>query len=140
MKLNPAIKVYGDPAFRGKCPIESAEQITFFNLLRRQHTDTYGKVAFHPRNEGKRSHNQTTRQKSEGLTAGVSDVFIPGSPCFVCEIKRKDHTKSRWEQGQEEYLLIAQSLGAFVCVALGHEAALEALQDWEKTRLLKESR
>lgn len=132
MKINPLINVYGDTGFRGQCPLESAEQITFFNELRRQHPNTYGTVAFHPRNEGRRTHNQTARQKSEGLTAGVSDVFIPGAPAFVCEIKRKDHTLSRWEKGQQEYLLAAQNLGAFVCVALGYEAALEAVAEWEE--------
>jgi len=131
LKLHSEIKVYGDIEFRGKCPIESAEQITFFNILRSKYPDTYGLVAFHPRNEGKRSNNQTARQKSEGLTKGVSDVFIPGFPSFVCEIKRQDHTKSRWEEGQLPYLLTSKKLGSFVCVALGYKAALEALQDWE---------
>lgn len=129
MKLNTKIKTYGDPKFRGNCPLESAEQITFFNVLRRKYPDL-GVIATHIRNEGNRHHAQTAKQKAEGMVKGAADVTIPASPAFVCEMKRKDHTKSRWQKGQQEYLLTSQEYGAFVCVALGYEAALEALEEW----------
>ena len=64
------------------------------------------------------------------MTKGASDIIIPGSPAFVCELKRRDHTKSRWEDGQQEYLTAAQDAGAFVCIALGADAAMEAFNDW----------
>lgn len=130
MKFAEWLKVYGDQSFRGECPPESNEQITFFNKLRREYPDTLGRLAIHPRNEGKRTHQQTMRHKAEGMTEGASDIVIPGAPAFVCELKRKNHTKSRFEDGQLEYLQAAQDAGCFVCVSLGWEAAWQALQDW----------
>jgi hypothetical protein len=71
------------------------------------------------------------------MTVGASDIIVPGCPAFVCEMKRQDHTKSRWQDGQIEYLLQAQENGAFVCVALGYVAAIEALKDWLCIRTIK---
>lgn len=84
----------------------------------------------HPRNEGKRTYNQTTKQKSEGLTKGASDIIIPGKPAFVCELKRKDKTKSRVEPEQIDYLAASIDLGAFGCIAYGHASAIEAFHEW----------
>ena|SRR5690554_2971314 len=130
MKIPDWLPYYGDMSYRGKCPPESAEQITFFNKLRREYPNSYGLIAIHPRNEGKRTHQQTTRQKAEGMTPGAADIVIPGAPAFVCELKRKDHTKSTWQKDQLPYLMAAKEQGAFVCVAFGWEAAWEALQEW----------
>ena len=135
MNLNIPFPIYGDQKWRGKCPRESAEQITFFNRLRTEYPDTWGALALHPRNEQQLRGGQyrgMIRQKAEGLTPGASDVIIPGATAFVCEIKRKDHTQSRWQPGQVEYLTAAQKAGAFACVALGHDAAWQALQVWVK--------
>lgn len=130
MKIPEWLPLYGDPGYRNKnCPQESAEQITFFNVLRREYPEL-GIIAIHPRNEGKRTHHQAARQKAEGMATGASDIIIPGNPAFVCELKRQDHTCSRWQDGQLEYLEAAKNNGAFVCVALGYKAALEALQEW----------
>lgn len=129
MKCPDWLPVYGDLDFRGDCPPESAEQITLFNAIRKT---KWGVIALHPRNEGKRTHAQTQRYKAEGMTKGASDIVIPGYPAFVCELKRKNRTKSRWQDGQLDYLKAAQEAGAFVCVAFGWEAALEALKEWEE--------
>jgi len=131
MKLNPNIKVFGDINFRGDCPSESAEAVTFFAKIRKQYPDSYGLIATHVRNEGKRSFQQVAKQKSEGMTKGAPDIIIPGAPSFLCELKRQDHTKSSWQDGQQEYLLAAQEAGAFVCVALGYVAAFEAFIFWK---------
>lgn len=131
MKIPEWLPVYGDIDYRNKnCPTETAEQITFFNVLRREYPDTYGRIALHIRNEGKRTIQQTMRHKAEGMQSGASDIIIPGCPAFVCELKRVDHTMSRWQDGQIEYLEACKDNGAFVCVALGHQAALEALNIW----------
>lgn len=126
------LRVFGDRSFRGKCPTETSEQSTFFNIIRRKYPDTYGAVALHIKNEGKRSFQQLAKMKAEGgFVTGASDVVIPGSPTFIMELKRKDHTQSSWQKGQQEYLLTAQRLGCYVCVALGYEAALEAFEEWK---------
>ena len=72
-----------------------------------------------------------------GLNKGASDFVFPCSPALVVELKRKDHTQSRWQDGQIDYLTNCQSLGAYVCVALGWEAALEAV-GWFKEEKLKQ--
>jgi len=122
------IEIYGDTSFRGDCPQEGAEQVTFFGWIRRQYPSTYGKIAIHPRNEGKRSYAQARYQKADGLTAGAADIVIPCSPAFICELKRKDHTKSTISDEQIEYLQAAKELGAFVCVALSWSDAKEAFE------------
>lgn len=130
MKFPDWLPVFGDQAYRGPCPREALEQITFFAELERRAPDLAA-VALHPRNEGKRTPQQTARQKAEGLNVGASDIVIPGRRTFVCELKRRDHTKSTWQPGQLEYLQAADELGAWVCVALGWEEAWRAVLEWE---------
>ena len=133
MNLNVPFPIYGDTSFRGDCPKESVEQVTFFNKLRREYPDTWGALALHPRNEQQLrggQHRALIRHKAEGMTPGASDVIIPARAAFVCEIKRQDHTKSKWQPGQVAYLTAAQDAGAFACVALGWEGAWAAFEDW----------
>lgn len=129
MKFPDTLNVYGDQSYRGPCPTENAEQITFFNVLRRDYPQL-GKIALHIKNEGKRNIHQAIRDKAEGMVTGASDIVIPGKPSFVCELKRLDHTKSVWQPGQQDYLEECQIRGSFVCVALGHKAALSAVDFW----------
>ena len=136
MKFHADIPVYGDITFRGDCPSESLEAVTFFAKLRREHPDTYGLIATHIRNEGLRTFHQAARQKSEGMTKGAPDIIIPASVAFICELKRQDHTKSKWQDGQQEYLLEAQKQGAFVCVALGYVGAYKAFNYWIEKKSL----
>ena len=129
------VPVYGDTKFRGACPKEEVEQVTFFNRLRREYPDTYGLIAIHPRNEQQlkgSQHRTMIAQKAEGMTPGASDIIIPGAPTFVCEMKRQDHTLSAWKPGQKEYLAAAMNAGAFACLALGHEAAWDAFMTWKR--------
>ena len=131
MKFPNWLNIYGDISFRGDCPSETAEAVTFFAKIRREYPDSYGLIATHIRNEGKRTFHQTIRQQSEGMTKGAPDIIIPGNPTFICELKRQDHTKSKFQDGQLEYLEAAQNAGAFVCVALGYKAAYEAFIYWK---------
>ena len=135
MKIPQDIKVFGDMSFRGDCAKEDLELITFFNQLRIKYPKL-AKVAIHPDNEGLvfgTGFNNHTRQKAKGaIRNGAADIIICGCPTFVCEMKRQDHTKSRWQDGQLDFLQTSQKLGAFVCVALGYESALQALNDWLK--------
>ena len=130
MKLPADIKVYGDTSYRGDCPPEGMEQVTFVNRMRRKYPDLWGRILLHPRNEGMRTHYQAMKEKAEGMTPGASDIIVPGMPAFVCEIKRRDHTKSQFQPGQEEYLRAAEKAGAFVCVALGADAASQAFEEY----------
>ena len=135
MKIPPHIKVFGDVNFRGDCPTEDNELITFFNEIARLYP-TLAKVAIHPDNEGLvigTGHLHHARQKAKGaIKKGAADIVICGNPTFVCEMKRQDHTKSKWQDGQLEFLEASQKQGAFACVALGYVAALEALKNWQQ--------
>ena len=133
MKFPDGIPVYGDQLFRGKCPTENVEQASFFNRLRREYPISWGLIALHPRNEGLKEKGQFStvlKHKAEGMTPGAADIIIPASPSFVCEMKRRDHTQSHWQEGQIEYLEAASAAGAFACVALGALGAWEALEAW----------
>ena len=130
--------IYGDTDFRGKCPKEDIEQASFFNRLRSEYPDTWGILALHPRNEQQLRGGQfraLAKHKAEGMTKGAADILIPARVAFVCELKRRDHTQSKWQDGQVDYLTAAHNAGAFACVALGCDAAWDALQDWINTPL-----
>jgi len=123
------IPIYGDIDYRGKCPQETPEQITAVGIVRRT-MPKLGAVMFHVKNEGKRIRG-AAKEKVSGMVTGTSDLVAPGNPSFVCEIKRKDHTESKISDEQIKYLINAKALGSFVCVALGHQAVIDAAKDWE---------
>ena len=127
------VPVYGDMTFRGKCHKEEVEQASFFARLRREYPDTWGILAVHPRNEAMLTGGQfhaIRKHRAEGMSPGASDIIIPGSPSFVCEMKRRNHMLSAWQDGQQSYLRAAQDAGAFACVALGAGSAWQAFEEW----------
>lgn len=135
LKIPPQIPVYGNQEFRGKCPKESLEQITFVNTVRREYPDTFGVLVVHAKNEQKLINGQfsaLTRDRAMGMAVGCPDIQIPGNPSFCMELKRKDKTQSKISEPQINYLLAAQKQGAFCCVALGYNGAMEAFNEWLK--------
>jgi hypothetical protein len=138
MPIKPmhGICLYGNQKFRDKnCPLESAEQITFGNHVRAQYPETFGLILLHPKNEGQLINGQfsaVSKARAMGMAKGAADIIIPGNPAFVCEIKRADRTRSEISDEQIAYLYAAKSAGAFVCIALGHAAAIDAFENWLK--------
>lgn len=133
MKFPEWLPVYGDMAFRGKCPPEHVEQASFFAKLRREFPDSWGKIALHPRNEGLLIQGQfqsVVKHQLEGMAKGAADIVVPGNPTFICEMKRRDHTQCAWQAEQLPYLQAAQNAGSFVCAALGAQAAWDAFNEW----------
>ena len=134
IKPYQGIALYGNQKFRDKkCPRESIEQITFVNAIRAQYPDSYGLILIHPENERKLVNGQfsaVSKSRAMGMSPGASDIIIPGNPAFVCEIKRSDRTLSDITKEQLDYLYAAKKAGAFACIALGHEAAMNAFNDW----------
>ena len=132
MKFTEWLHVEGDVNFRGECPVEDVEHVTFFNQLRIQFPELHA-IAVHPKNEAKRTGKDFYKAKQDklrgALNTGASDVVIPCSPAIVIELKRKDHTQSHLQPGQQEYLLQCQQLGSKVCVALGWEAAINFIKN-----------
>ena len=132
MRLPENIRVYGDTDYRGTCPTEQMEHITFFAQLRAQMPEL-GVIALHPKNEGKRHLHRYRHDVLMGLSVGACDIVIPGAPTFVCELKRRDHTKSKLSDVQVEWMTAAMAAGAHVCIALGWEAAMDAVKEWKMT-------
>lgn len=130
MKFPEWLNVVGDKNFRGNCPSEAAELMTFFNVVR---TDFKNIPALHIRNEGKRSNIQSAIEKAQGMHPGAADIIIPGSPTLVIELKRQDHTKSKWQPYQLDFLRDSIMLGARVSVCLGHRAALQEFIEWHRS-------
>lgn len=117
--------------------METLEQVTFVNRLRKQYPDTLGRLVVHVKNEGRRTKSQALRDAAEGMTPGASDILIPVSPAIVIEFKRRDHTLSSWQKGQIDYLKAAHDAGSFVFVALGADAAMEGIREWITTHMIK---
>jgi hypothetical protein len=128
-KIPSQIKVFGDINFRGPCPLETPEQISFLCLLKEEFPEL-AKIAVHIRNEGKRTKRQGHQQKQEGMNTGASDIVIPCCPPMLIEIKRRDHTQSTSSPKQLKYLIDSQEQGAFACYALGAIGAIEAVRAW----------
>lgn len=128
MRFPSWLQVFGDRSFRGRCPHEETEQMNFFAMLRLHHPDL-ARLAIHPKNEGNRNwmRQQMDYKKGE-VNPGASDVIIPGCPAMVAEIKRQDHTQSRWENGQIDYLEKSLSAGCFVFVGLGADGMMEGVK------------
>ena len=123
------IIVSGDTSYREKCPLETAEQVSFLAMLRAEFPEL-AKIATHIRNEGLRSRREGARQKVEGLNTGAPDIVIPCSPPILIELKQRNHTKSSVSDSQIIYLKAAQKLGAFCRIALGAVGAMEAVREW----------
>lgn len=133
MKFNDTIPIYGDPTFRGDCPTEDVEQINFVNWLKFNYP-IYFELFMHPKAEGKRNGAQISYdQRTGGIPASMPDCMIISKIPFCVELKRLDHTKSRWQKGQQEKLLELKAAGCFVGVALGFEGMKEAFLQWLKT-------
>lgn len=128
-KIPPTIPVFGDLTFRGKCPLETPEQISFLSLLRAEFPEL-AEIATHIRNEGQRSKYQAHKQKQEGMKTGASDIIIPCCPPILIELKQRNHVNSSTTDKQIKYLVKAQEQGAFACFALGAVGAIEAVRKW----------
>lgn len=130
-KIPQQIKVFGDTEWRGKCPLEVAEQISFLCLLRAEFPK-FAEIAVHIRNEGKRTKRQGAQHLKEGMKTGASDIIIPCNPPMLIELKRRDHTLSSSSGKQLKYLVDSHAQGAFACYALGAIGAMEAVRAWHR--------
>ena len=131
-KIPPQIPVFGCTEYRGDCPKEAAEQVSFLSLLKSEFP-ALAKIAVHIRNEGKRTKRQGAQHKLEGMNTGASDIVIPCCPPMLIELKRRDHTLSSTSKKQLDYLINSQEQGAFACYALGAVGAIEAVRVWHTT-------
>ncbi|MGL4735726.1 MAG: hypothetical protein ACRCWB_11735 [Enterovibrio sp.] len=127
MLAKHSVPIFGDVNFRGGCALETPESIAFLQLLK-QYDPELREIAFHVRNEGKRSKREGAKHKQEGMLTGAADIAIMCCPPIAIEMKRRDHTKSKLSPEQLRYLAVTRLKGAFSCVALGADAAMEAVK------------
>ena len=134
MKTPTWLPKFGDLPKSTSNPAEDYVLSSLISRIRNDYPSTYGLVAFHVKNESKRTTGQIRADKAKGLTKGVSDLIVIGNPTLCMEIK-KDNS-CRFEDGQLEFLQQAQKQGAFVCLAIGYQGAKDAFEEW---RILNEN-
>ena len=134
MKTPAWLPKFGDLPKSTSNPAEDYVLSSLISRIRNDYPSTYGLVAFHVKNESKRTTGQIRADKAKGLTKGVSDLIVIGNPTLCMEIK-KDNS-CRFEDGQLEFLQQAQKQGAFVCLAIGYQGAKDAFEEW---RILNEN-
>lgn len=130
MKTPSWLPVFGDLPRAKDNPAEDYVLSSLISRIRKDYPSSYGLVAFHVKNESKRTTWQIRADKAKGLTKGVSDLIVIGNPTLCMEIK-KDNS-CRFEDGQLEFLQQAQKGGAFVCLAIGYQGAKDAFEYWLK--------
>ena len=130
MKTPTWLPKFGDLPKSTLNPAEDYVLSSLISRIRNDYPSSYGLVAFHVKNESKRTTGQIRADKAKGLTKGVSDLIVIGNPTLCMEIK-KDNS-CRFEYGQLEFLQQAQNQGAFVCLAIGHQGAKDAFEYWLK--------
>ena len=124
MKTPHWLPKFGDLPKATTNPAEDYVLSSLISRIRSVYPSSYGLVAFHVKNESKRTQGQIKADKIKGLTKGVSDLIVIGNPTLCMEIK-KDNS-CRFESGQLEFLQQAQKGGAFVCLAIGYDGAKAA--------------
>ena len=130
MKTPTWLPKFGDLPKSTSNPAEDYVLSSLISRIRNDYPSTYGLVAFHVKNESKRTTGQIRADKAKGLTKGVSDLIVIGNPTLCMEIK-KDNS-CRFEDGQLEFLQQAQKQGAFVCLVVGYQGAKDAFEYWLK--------
>lgn len=128
MKTPEWLPKFGDLPKSTNNPAEDYVLSSVVSRIRKDYPTTYGLVAFHVKNESKRTTTQIKIDKMKGLTKGVSDLIVIGNPTLCMEIK-KDNS-CRFEDGQLQFLEQAQKGGAFACLAVGYQGALDAFHHW----------
>ena len=131
MKIDNQIKVYGNMSYRDGLKNETAQSQTFVNQMRKRHPEL---LIMHIKNEGKKTKAAADFDRAMGMLTGASDFIVIGNPTLCIEMKNADHTVSTIGKKQTEFLINAEKQGCFACVALGWEAAMEAVEDWIKIK------
>ena len=131
MIIDKRLRVYGNMSYRDGLKNETAQSQTFVNQMRKRHPEL---LIMHIKNEGKKTKSQADFDRSMGMLTGASDFIVIGNPTLCIEMKNADHTVSTISKEQQQFLLNAEKQGCFTCVALGWEAAMEAVEDWMRIK------
>lgn len=120
-QLKSGIWVF-DSGYRGDCPKEETDQISYGLWMQHRFPDV---LWFHVPNEtGTRSGPQfIEKRRRMGVRSGVSDNVILthgiNHKCGLIELKRRDKTKSKVSKSQTDVLEAAVADGHFGAIAYG---------------------
>jgi hypothetical protein len=135
LKFPEWLNVFGDTQTRGDCASEDTEAINFYSWLKFNELELF-ELCLHIKNEGRKTWQQVAKDKKMGsIKKGAPDYVFLTTPPFLLELKRADHTKSSWQENQLTFLKRAHDDGAFCCVALGCDGAIEAVKHYKNLRL-----
>lgn len=127
-QLKSGIWVF-DSGYRGDCPKEETDQISYGLWMQHHFPDV---LWFHVPNEtGTRSGPQfIEKRRRMGVRSGVSDNVILtrgiNHKCGLIELKRRDKTKSKVSKSQNQVLEEAIAEGHFGAIAYGLEGIKKA--------------
>lgn len=107
-------------------PSEHLEQVRLVSWFRRQYPDTR---IFAVPNGGGRSMSQGVALKSEGVVAGVPDLFVPAWSLWV-EMKRS--SGGVVSPAQRDWIQYLEGISHTVIVGWGFEDAKKQIQDVKK--------
>jgi len=138
------IEIYGDPSYRGDCPLEDSDLASFFAWVRYNYPQ-YESLIFHCETEfnptSASSYAYHTKSKAKGRLDGIADIVcLPvssGAPGLLCELERMDISKSLASKKRKEHfykqvsiLSSQKSFGNIAIVALGLEATKTAFKEY----------
>ena len=118
-----------DSGYRGNCNYEDDDAASFYLWVALHHPKVN---IFHVANESgfSSSAGHIEKRRRKGVRQGVSDYIIltpsRGYGFAVIESKRRDRTKSKWQEGQREFLNQCSSDGGFAAVCYGLEEMKKA--------------
>lgn len=127
-QLKSGIWVF-DSGYRGDCPKEETDQISYGLWMQHSFPDV---LWFHVPNEtGTRSGPQfIEKRRRMGVRSGVSDNVILtrgiNHKCGLIELKRRDKTKSKVSKSQNQVLEETIAEGHFGAIAYGLEEIKKA--------------
>jgi hypothetical protein len=132
------ILCYWDEALNAskvKSPLEHIEQINLVAHCRQRWPKEFN-LMLHVPNESNVPVQYRNKLSKCGLLPGASDWLIlwpsNGKPYMVLELKRSRKRDSSVSQDQVDFLLNAEHVGAFACVAYGYKAALKSIEEYLK--------
>ena len=115
-------------------PTEHDEQRAFIEWFRKSARDADGDNPvriFAIPNGGKRGKAEAARLKSEGVTAGVPDLYVPECRLWIEFKRQKGGAVSKEQKDWHKYLEV---IGDSVIICKGCADAINKLNDFHKAR------
>ena len=126
------IKIY-DSGYRGDCPLEDTDLINLVSWFDHNYPHL-SSLLVHVPNESKIPVQGRVKLRMKGLKSGVQDLILfkkQGGYSGLClELKRKDRTKSKVNQNQEDYAAEFSEEGFYCTFCYGLEEAKKCIKEY----------